>query len=357
LQVGLWPNPLVGYLGEDMGDAGGAGLQGGFVGQRIVTSGKLSLNRTVVMHEITRAEQQWEIQRRRVVNDVRVAAYEVLAAQRTVTLAERLVDVGDQGKKTAEALLEAAQVGVADVLQARIEANSARLRRLSARNGLQAKWRELASFVGIPDLELSPVTDTLDEDFPRLDWEQSVNRLMASSPELARAYANVEQRLAALERQWAGRIPDVELMLGARYNNASEDTVATVELGTPLPVFDRNQGNIRRAQAELASARQDVRRVELDLEKRLAATFARYLDAQQQVQRYRTDILPDARRTLELVRHGYSEGEFSYLELLTAQRTYFRVNMEYVDTLRGLWVSITRIEGMLLTGGLAAPGP
>ena len=58
---------------------------------------------------------------------------------------------------------------------------------------------------------------------------------------------------------------------------------------------------------------------------------------------------------MDIVAQGYREGEFSYLELLMAQRTYFRANIKYVEPLRGLWTSITRVEGMLLSGGLDAP--
>jgi cobalt-zinc-cadmium efflux system outer membrane protein len=66
VQSGLHPNPTVGYLGEEMGDEGSAGQQGMFIEQRLVTGGKLSLNRAVVSHEIQRAQQSLEMQRLRV---------------------------------------------------------------------------------------------------------------------------------------------------------------------------------------------------------------------------------------------------------------------------------------------------
>ena len=70
------------------------------------------------------------------------------------------------------------------------------------------------------------------------------------------------------------------------------------------------------------------------------------------MRRYVNDILPDAKQSLEIVRIGYEQGEFGYLELLTAQRTYFRVNLAYVESLREYWINRVRIEGMLMTGGL-----
>jgi outer membrane protein TolC len=54
LQVGLYPNPVAGYVAEEMGDEGTAGLQGGFIGQQLVTAGKLRLNRQVACQEVNR---------------------------------------------------------------------------------------------------------------------------------------------------------------------------------------------------------------------------------------------------------------------------------------------------------------
>jgi cobalt-zinc-cadmium efflux system outer membrane protein len=128
--------------------------------------------------------------------------------------------------------------------------------------------------------------------------------------------------------------------------------VATIQIGMPLQIFNRNQGNIARTQAELASAHSEVQRVELALQDRLADAFEQYANSRQQTQRYISDILPDATTTLELVRAGYEQGEFGYLELLTAQRTYFRASLAYVESLRELRLSGIRIEGMLMTGAI-----
>src|SRR5262245_26757806 len=56
-QAGLYPNPTVGYVGDQMGAEGTAGeLQGGFVQQTIVTAGKLRLSRAKYGQEAREAE-------------------------------------------------------------------------------------------------------------------------------------------------------------------------------------------------------------------------------------------------------------------------------------------------------------
>ena len=115
-----------------------------------------------------------------------------------------------------------------------------------------------------------------------------------------------------------------------------------------------------RAQADLISARNEVRRVELDLQDRLAAAFEQYANARRQVETYTSTIVPHAEKSLELTTAGYRLGEFGYLTLLTAQRTYFDVSLNYLANLRELWARCVELEGMLLRGGLQqvdAPEP
>ncbi len=355
LQAGLYPNPVVGYEGEEIGHDGRAGQQGFFVGQHIVTAGKLQWDRAVVGREIAAAEHQWAMQRLRVANDVHVAAHRVLAAQRTVDLSEQLLEIGRESLRAAEQLLAAQEVSRVDVLQTRIDANSARLERDKARHALTAQWRSLANLAGVPDLPQAPLQEPGDAVDSLLEWNATMARLLAESPERMRATAEVERARAALSRACAGRVPDFELEAGVRYNFGAEETLATVGVAVPLQLFDRNQGNIARAQAELAAAQQETRRVELSLRDRLAAEFQRYLDARETVAQYRGSILPDADAALTLVREGYAQGELGYLDLLTAQQTYFRTHLALVDALRDVHVSRIRIEGLLLAGGLERP--
>src|SRR5262249_22984417 len=96
LQVGLRPNPMIGYAGEEIGDEGGAGMQGGFVSQEFVTAGKLGLNRAVALRQVSAAEQRLERTRRQVITTVRIYYYEALSAERSVALAGILKQVASQ---------------------------------------------------------------------------------------------------------------------------------------------------------------------------------------------------------------------------------------------------------------------
>ena len=156
LQVGLMPNPVGGYSTAEIGEENTAGQEGGMISQEIVMGGKLKLNRAVAAQEIRQAEQDYQAQQWRVMNDVQIQFYQVLIAQRKVELAERLVGIGEQGVTASEQLFKAKEVSNADVLQSRIEANTARIIAQNAHNAHLAAWRSLAAVVGNPDLQ--PVT-------------------------------------------------------------------------------------------------------------------------------------------------------------------------------------------------------
>jgi len=58
------------------------------------------------------------------------------------------------------------------------------------------------------------------------------------------------------------------------------------------------------------------------------------------------------KETLDLVTAGYQQGEFSYLNLLTAQRTFFQSNLAYLESLLRSKSTQVQIEGLLLKQSL-----
>ena len=352
IQVGLPPNPTVGYLGEEMGDGGTAGLQGGFVGQRLITAGKLGLNRAVVSREISRARQEMNEQFQRVVTDVRIAYYDVLVAQRQVELTEKLVKASEETVHTSEALLAAREVSRVALLQTEVQAQDARILNRRAENELAASWRRLTSVLGMPEMEYQPLAGPLASTKDELDWNETLDRLQAESPEMATAVAELERAQWALRRATVEAKPDVDIQLAVHHSDPTDSTVAGVLLGLPLPVLNRNQGGIRQARSQIVAAERNIERVELDLRQRLANAFNEYASARFETQQYTQEILPKAQETFDLVTRAYRENEVGYLDLLAAQRTYFQTNLSYLLAVRELQRSRLRIEGLLLDGSL-----
>jgi cobalt-zinc-cadmium efflux system outer membrane protein len=354
VQAGLYPNPMIGYMAEEIGMAGRAGMQGIGISQEIVRGGKLGLDRAAASQEVAEAQQRLEAQRLRVLNDVRTQYYNLLVAQRTMELTDELAELGERGLKTAELLFRppVEEVSRVDVLQADIELNLARVTAEQARNRYVAAWRRLAATIGAPDMQPVRASGDLEAAGPELLWDDVLSRLLATSPELSAARADVARAYWAVRRARAEPIPNLNVQASAQHDNEGGDDVASVTVMIPVPIHDANQGAIRAAEAEQRMAQAEVARLELELQTRLAAAFERYSNARRQVDRYSREILPNARTSLDLVTKAYRNGEIGYLTLLEAQRTLSRTNLAYLTALEQLWESTAAIEGLLLMDSL-----
>jgi len=352
VQVGLYPNPNIGYKATDIGVRGYSGKQGAFFSQEFVTGGKLKQNQAVALQTVEQCQYAWQAQCQRVVNDVQRAFYDVLIAQTTMELNDELVRIEREGVQAADALFAAKEVSRVDVLQARIEANTANILAEKSRNRHLAAWHGLAVVCGVPDMPPIRLSGALDGALSEFTWDVTIARVLSESPEIAEARSGVSRAEAVVTREYGARIPNITAEVGVFHDNEADDSIAEIQTGFPLPLFNRNQGNIRKAQADLVSARHEVRRKELETQQRLAAVFEQYQNARCQVDHYSKEILPDARASLELALAGYRQGELNYLLLLTAQRTYYHAHLAYVDALGDLRNTVVAMEGNLLADSL-----
>ena len=254
-QAGLPPNPVLGYSGEEIGDDGTAGKQGGFIGQQVVTAGKLRLSRNAACQEVIRLEQELAARRLQVLTDVRTSFFDVLVSQRQISVTDQLVGLAQQGVQVAEALLKAQEASRVDLLQARVEAHGAWILLENAHSRHLAAWRRLAAVVGMPDMPIAQLAGDIEAIAEPLVWEEVLADLLTRSPELAAAGAEVQAARWSLERARVQCVPDLDLETSVHHDNATGDDVVGVHVGLPLPLLDHNQGNIAAAQGAAAGGR------------------------------------------------------------------------------------------------------
>lgn len=357
VQTGLWPNPTVGYSGQQLGSRGYQEQNGVILEQSLIRGGKLRLNREIVSQEIARAEQELEIQELRILTDTRRAYYDVLVAQRRVELQRELLQIGEDASRIADSLFNAKEVSRIDVVQARLEVQQARIAQRAAINRHLAAWRHLSAVIGRPELETTTLTGDLRIAVPDFDWDETLGRLWQSSPEVTAVIADIDRARSAVARARVEPTPDVTVQGIVQKDHSIHSTDGALQVTIPFPIFNRNQGGIRQAYAEQLAAEKELERLELDLQRRLAEAFERYSTAKTRVEQYDADILPLAKESLALTRSGYQAGEINYLTLLIAQRTFSQTNIAFVEALGELWDAAMEIDGQLLTDSLANRNP
>lgn len=350
-QSGLYPNPSVGYLRSDPSNPLDSRKQGALLSQTIVTGNKLQLNRNAESHEVNALSWDFEAQKMRVANDVRLRFYELLAAQQSLKLSKQLLEIAEEGVRLADLALKAKTGNRTDLLQARIQLNEVRGALRDAENRYRASWQQLSAIIGLPDLEPAHVVGTLKVDVPTLDFDTSWQRLVSSSPQIFTAQARVDRAKALYQRARAEPIPDVTVqVIGERDSTLKSSSLSTL-IAIPLPIYNRNQGNIQSTHAEIHEAESEVERVQLALRDQLAITFRRYETARSQVVQYEKEVLPDAKENLDLSLQGFRAGEFALLNVLFARQTYSQTNLAYIDALVEQRRTEIEINGLLLTGG------
>ena len=356
LQAGLPFNPTAGISAENIGADRTAGEWTFFsLQQQIVTGGKLRLSRQKYEQEAQLAEIQAQAQRLKVVNGLTAAYFDVLAAQLTVENERLLAKNAEEAEKVTEQLLNLGQANQQDLLQAQVEASQARV---AVRNGearLRQDWVHLATQVGVPDLPQQPLVGRMEPDGPALNRDEALARLLQDSPEMAFAVTKVQQDQTQLQRERREPIPNVTVSGGVGYNYETRDPTARVGLSIPLPLIDRNQGTIRQAAADLTRSQAEVTRVQLDLQRRFADAFTRYEIGREQVENFREQVLPKAKKSVELYEEQLKARRAAFPQVLVARRSAYQLNEEYNKSLVQFRRAEVEVRGLLLVDGLTAP--
>jgi outer membrane protein, heavy metal efflux system len=362
-QAGLYPNPTVGYTGDEIrGGSVGGGKQGFFVQQTIVTAGKLGKSREVFGREAKLAEIEAQEQRTRVTTAVKMAFLRVLAAQEWLEARRDLAKIAEDGAQTQRELMNTGQADESEVLEAEVESQRMRMAARMQENTLREEWRSLAAVIGQPTLPLATVAGNLESGWPELNEEEAVESIAKQSPAVQIAETASGRAQAVLTRAQREPIPDIQLRAGMEYNHETLGSVpfakgweGIAEASVEIPIFNRNQGNIGAARADMERSQQEKTRVALTLRERAATVVDEYANAKLMAVEYRDEILPHAKKAYSLLVDKYGKMLASYPRVLESQRKLYELQIEYIAALEGVWTNGLALQGYLLTDGLEAP--
>ncbi len=352
-QVGLYANPIVGYQAQQLADRG-TDQHLLFAEQEFVTADKLGLNRRVQNEALRSQLQELEAQRIRVTTDIQTRYYEALGYQKQLELIQEFRKQLDKGYDVAQLRLKASEGSKIDVLQAKVQRSEIELVSRQTQAKYEATWREIAAIAGVKSLPPRTLSGSFDQNGDIVQWEEVATNLIAMSPEYSAAQARISQAQAELSRHGVQAIPNVTVQLGAGVDNGTNSGMMNLQVGAPIPVFNKNQGNIAAARAEYCRAVMESQRIEQSIRARLAAVSSDYQSALEASKSYSTDILPTASEALNLAEAAYKAGEMDFIQVLVARRTYFESNLQLVNAQAQLASSKAKVDGFVLTGSLDA---
>lgn len=352
-QVGLYANPLIGYSGETVSH-GETDEHLAFIEQVIVTGGKLQLNRAVLNEAVRAQVQELEAHKLRVATDIKTGFYQSLQYQQQLAAMEQFSQRLVQGVRMAEQRMQAGEGSKIDLLQTRLQLQQFQLQQRQAESSLVAKRHQLAALAGVPQWQAGELAGEFPAEPTAIDWETLPATLIAASPEYAAAQAHIRKAALAVQRHRIQPIPNLHVQLAAGRDQAVDADMLTFEVAAPVPLFNRNQGNVAAARAEYCRAIAAAQRIENDIQARLAETAAEYQHAAEAVEAYQHQLLPAAGETLELAEAAYRAGEQDFIQLLVTRRTYLDTLLGSIDARAQLAIAQAHIDGCLLSGALQA---
>lgn len=362
-QAGLYPNPSIGYTGDEIrGGSFNGGKQGFFLEQTVVTGGKLAKSRSVFEQEARLAELEAEEQKTRVETSVKIAFYRVLAAQELLELRRDLNQIGLLYQASQDQLFNTGQVDETEKLDTDIEVQRLHLTAFEQENALREQWRKLAAVIGQPDLPQATVAGDLEHGWPEIDEQQVLDTIAALSPATRIADTASARAAAEITHAKSQVIPDLQLLGGLEYNNEPLGTTpfatgwdGLAEVSVQIPLFNRNQGNLAEARAELDRSQLEKQRVQLVLRERAASILDQYATSKAVAVQYRDQMLPLAKKANTLMTEKYGQMLAAYPRMLQVRRKHFELQAQYAQILETVWTTGLALQGFLLTDGLEAP--
>jgi outer membrane protein, heavy metal efflux system len=348
LQAGLRPNPEAEAMVEDFGGTGG---RSGFRSAQttLQISQLVELGRKRVKRQAAAAFRKdlanWDYETKRldVLADVVKAFVDVLALQERETLNIDLVTLAEQTNQTVSERVKAGEVAPLEGTKAGVALATIRIELERTRLTLGAARKRLAALWG----SATPLFEKVEGDFYRLPPLPAPDRFnddVLRNPDVARWETELKHRKAVLDVEKSLSNPNLTVLAGPRYYSDEGDTTFIVGLAIPLPIFDRNQGNIQAAHFRLAKGQEESKAANIQGRTALAESIQSLTAAFKQSTSLETTIIPAAQTAFDAAKEGYLQGKFGYLDVLDAQRTLFEAKGQYIESLASYHKAQAEVE-------------
>ena len=346
IQAGLYPNPQQ-NSGNPNQLGGGNSLYSAGITQEIVRANKIGLNQGAAEQAARQAALDYVRERFEVLTAVRQQFYTLLATQRRLEVLREILKVTQRSVEVSTRLRDAEQVGEVDVLLLRMESNRIQVALRTAEYARTASARQLAAQIGLPNLVIDRAEGSLFMPLPDFENPQELQFLLSRSSLVESARTDIVRTQILLQRAEVEPIPNLIMNGGYQWTVNQPHSQALVGMYFTIPIWDRNQGNIRAASANVQNSVAQLSKVQNDLIRSLAEAIGRYRAATRSVEIYEKSILPDAKESLALGERSLAAGQLDLLRLFQTQRMVFESNLDYITALQERLVSAAAIAGIL----------
>jgi outer membrane protein, heavy metal efflux system len=341
LQAGASPNPTLSTQVEDLRNQYRNSTI--LISQSFETADKRNKRLMAANSNLALADADILITQAEISADVYAAYYQALAAQERQALAVELLQISTQSKEATEKRVLAGKVSPVEETKAKVAEAGLKIELANANQQLVFAKKRLASLWANDPIDNVSIGDKSNSSFRVVGELENIHEIpelselitqLQASPRIQKATLSIKQNQALREIEKSKQSPDVTLSLGVNRNEELGGiTQAVIGLSVPIPVFDRNQGNLQGAVARQLQAESEKTALQNQLTLDLTDAYGRRQLQIDAAKTYINDILPGAKSAYEAARKGFEFGKFSFLEVLDAQRTLFQAKIQFIQTL------------------------
>jgi outer membrane protein, heavy metal efflux system len=350
IQSGVYPNPVVGYEADTVGSTGTRNYQGIYTSQVVKTGGKLGLQRAIANMELMNSQLAFKRTQLEVRRQVRAGYFNVLVAQEANRINESLVRFMNEVYTIMVERLQDVEAPYATA-QLRSLVSQARVSLNQSQNRYIAAWKQLAVATGVPELPPAPLMSRVDMPVPNLDFDALMQLVLSVHPDIEASRNFEAQSKLNLKLQRRVPIPDVTVA-GVFQNDFTQPgfqrTSYNLNLSVPVPIFDKNLGNIRTAEGKVQLSAQQLAVTRNQLTSQLADAFERFQTGRVQAEYFRTQVLPDQFRAYQGVYDAHIQGSerVAFGDIIVAQQNLATGVSIYLSSLLQQWVAATDIANL-----------
>lgn len=253
-----------------------------------------------------------------------------------------LLDVANRLSEIANARVELGVAGTIERVNARIETLRAERDLKVATRRKKAALAALDALVGGRLGNSFVLAEPLPSSFKKVGLSTTVQTALSRHPRLQRLAAELEQRYASLDRQRTEWWPD--LHLGARTSREMDSESAAITASIEVPLWNRNEGGIAKAEAEAQRKYNDIAIAFTELRRDVESAYQNYEIAREQVASYEDGLREATEEAADIAYAQYQLGAAGYLDVLTARRMLQESEQGYLQALYDAAVARARLE-------------
>ena len=274
------------------------------------------------------------------------AFYEVLVAQERLALSKSSFEVANAAVNAATKRVNAGKSSPVEETKSNIAASSAKIELNQSNSQLNSARKRLSALWGNPFPVFEQAYGDV-ENIPLVPSFENLLALLENAPAIGIANLEVSARGGSTKLARSQSTPNITISAGIVHNQELGLNQAILGLSAPIPLFDRNQGNVQEAVSLQYKAQDELIALKTQLATKLAGEHERLSVARLSAISLREEILPGAQNAFEAANKGFNAGKFNFLDVLDAQRTLFQAKSQYIKVLLDAHQAVAEIERIL----------